>query len=71
MNGCMSSVTVVSSSGFRFDDSNYDYTNSNTNCSSHLCYFFQDINPANMAKNHGTIESVGSASENDFKSSKA
>jgi hypothetical protein len=27
----------VLSSGFRFDDSNYNYDNSNTNVSSHLC----------------------------------
>lgn len=63
--------TAVSSSGFSFDDSNYDYTNTNTNCSSHLCCTFKNIDHALMAKNHDTIESVGSPCENDFKSSKA
>ena len=41
----------VLSSGFRFDDSNYNYDNSNTNVSSHLC-ITRNINPAGMAKNN-------------------
>ena len=40
----------VLSSGFRFDDSNYDYDNSNTNVGSHLCNY-RNIDPAHMAKN--------------------
>ena len=41
----------VLSSGFRFDDSNYNYDNSNTNVSSHLC-IRGNIDPAGMAKNN-------------------
>jgi len=41
----------VLSSGFRFDDSNYNYDNSNTNVSSHLC-IQGNINPARTAKNN-------------------
>ena len=44
-------VLSVLSSGFRFDDSNYDYDNSNTNVGSHLCNY-RNIDPAPMAKNN-------------------
>lgn len=41
----------VLSSGFRFDDSNYDYDNSNTNVGSHLCNY-RNIDLALKAKNN-------------------
>jgi hypothetical protein len=41
----------VLSSGFRFNDSNYDYDNSNTDSSSRLSYLLSSVNHAHMAKN--------------------
>jgi hypothetical protein len=49
--GCMLQELSVLSSGFRFDDSNYDYDNSNTNVGSHLCNY-RNIDLANKAKNN-------------------
>jgi len=48
----------VLSSSLRFDDSNYNYDNTNTNVSSHLCNI-NSINPAHMAKNQVYQKSVG------------
>jgi hypothetical protein len=48
----------VLSSRFRFDNSNYNNTNMNTNASSHLCDSCS-IDLAHMAKNNITIKSVG------------
>ena len=41
----------VLSSGFRFNDSNYDYDYTNTDSSSRLSYLLISVNPAHMAKN--------------------
>lgn len=54
--GCMPVMLTVLSSGFRFDDSNYNYDNTNTNVSSHL-NLLNGINRAHMAKNN-TIKRV-------------
>ena len=52
----------VLSSSLRFDDSNYNYDNTNTNVSSHLCNFCS-INPAHMAKNQVYQKSIGTSNE--------
>ena len=48
----------VLSSRFSFSNSNYNYDNTNTNVSSHLCEI-TSVDPAHMAKNHGSEKSVG------------
>lgn len=66
----------VLSSGFRFDDSNYDYDNSNTNVGSHLC-ILRNIDLAHPdsyreAKNNKYHqESPGNESERDLLKAKA
>lgn len=49
----------VLSSGFRFNDSNYDYDYTNTNVSSRLS-LLSGLNRANMAKNKFVFQGVGS-----------
>jgi hypothetical protein len=60
----------VSSSGLSFDDTNYNYDNSNTNVSSHLCNKCS-ISPAHMAKNHNNTKSTGTEREGDLLKAKA
>ena len=48
----------VLSSRFSFSNSDYNYDNTNTNVSSHLCRIYS-INPAHMAKNNNELKSAG------------
>ncbi len=66
----MLSMLSVLASRSRFDDSNYNYDNTNTNVSSHL-YFFDSIDPAHMAKNDHILRSVGTLREGDPLKAKA
>ena len=59
------------SSGFRFDNSNYNFENTNTNASSHLCKKIRDINLTNMVKNDHYLKSAGTQREGDLKIAKA
>jgi hypothetical protein len=53
--GCVLNKLAVSSSRFDFTNSNYNYDNSNTYVSFHLCSTLS-INPARMAKNNSHPE---------------
>jgi hypothetical protein len=55
----------VLSSGFSFNDSNYDYNYTNTNVGSHLCRF-RSINRGNKPKNKFFKKSAGSLGEGDL-----
>jgi hypothetical protein len=60
----------VLSSSLGFSNANYNYDNSNTNVSSHLCTK-RSVDLANMAKNKLMSESAGTERESDLKKAKA